>query len=164
MTGDKEEKLAALISPIVRKSKIFRASSIRETSDNLPKVVTEGMYFLDDQEALAVGRIALLKHLDFPHALRGGSIDGILPFGASVDQSAIGSFLTSVPDGRVFVFLEPWLLRGASVVSAKLLASNLWEILESCDHSLKVYDLSISKSCILSADEDEEELRFSVTR
>lgn len=162
MIGDKEKSTAALIAPIKRKSKILRASSLRKTLDNLPIAVKNGIHFLDDEEAIAVKRVATSKYLDFPNVLRAGSAEGIIPFGSSLDGSAVDGFLSTMPHEVVVVFLEPWLLRGAAMMSAALLSCNFWEILQSCDYTLKIYDLDLTKSCILSADEDENELRFAV--
>jgi hypothetical protein len=164
MIGDKEKSTSKLIEPIVRKSKIIRSSSLRATSENLPQKIIKSAHFLNDEEAIAVKRVATSKYLDFPHVLRGGSVDGVIPFGSSIDESAVGGFLKALQDEEVFVFLEPWLMCGAALLSTTLLASSFWEMLESCDYSLKIYDVDLTKSCILSADEDEKELKFSIAK
>lgn len=162
MIVDKEEPASLLIEPIVRQSKIVRASSLRTMRENLPQHVIEGMRLLNDAESIAVKRVVTFKYLDFPHVLRAGSVKGSVKIGSPINDSAIGEFLTAINDGDVFVFLEPWLIGGAALLSAKLLKSDFWTVSENFDHNLKIYDSGLTKSCILYGDDDDSDLNFVI--
>lgn len=162
ITDHKKQEPSGLIKPLVRKSKITRVKLLREASDDIPDHIAKVAYFLEDEEAISVRRLATYKHLDFPHVLRARSKNGAMPVDSLIGESAVGDFLTGLGEDQMFVFIEPWLMHGALLIRADLLMSSIWMLLKCYNGSLKLYDLNLSKSCILNFDEDGRELSFAI--
>ena len=161
MSDDKDIGENVHTGKLIKKSRIVRSKSLREMASTIKRAIGTEVCFLDDSECIAIKRIATSKFLDFPHVLR-GVYEGTIPVGSAIERTKIAEFLSGIPGGHVFVLLEPWVYRGIIQLKPKLLESNFWSILEASDFSIKIYDLELSKSCILEGNEDDSRLNFAI--
>ncbi len=145
--------MSEITEEILRRSKVLRSKSSREIVARLAIEEHDSVFILSDQDTLAIKRIVTSSYLDFPKVLRGKNLHGSLPIGDTLENTEIANFLTSYVKEKAIVFFEPWAMRGAAIVSSHALKERFWDALTYCDYDMKIYDMALKISCIISEGE-----------
>jgi hypothetical protein len=132
------------------RSRLTKGKSDRAIQDIFNESDKSSFQILKDSEAVIIRRIALDSYLDFPHVHLGAQHEsGIWKEGLEAIITPVGDFLSGLAEANVFLFMEPWPLRGAVSVKARDLTILLGNVLHYCDGSAKIYNTPLTKSCIL---------------
>ena len=132
------------------RSRLTKRKSDRAIQDIFNESDKSSFRILKDSESVIIRRIALDSYLDFPHVHLGARHEsGIWKEGLEARITPVGEFLFGLGEAKVFLFMEPWPLRGAVSVKAEDLKILLGKVLHYCDGSIKIYNISLTKSCIL---------------
>lgn len=153
---------SGLLLHLDRKSKIEKFKITQEFLSIFPDKTTK-INIVSDQDAVAIKRLATSRYLDFPNVIRGKEINGKIDFYTPIPSTLINSILCDEKCRKVYVFLEPWVLRGVIQIDQSLLEQYFWEILKFCDYTAIFYNLEITKSCILNEDKKQKTVVYSIT-